>query len=141
MQRVPQLLRTVSDPQNTSTADIMRTQNVGFCRLAEKRPFYRRIRKRTNLLAPRKTCFAKSNPIVVTSPMDGSHSLLIRSDSSLALRCRKGAIHPIIRSPHRREQHRFVSLTRSSMLLDWLAIAVPVLLSAGMKCLGNSAGE
>jgi hypothetical protein len=30
-------------------------------------------------------CFAKSNPIVVTSPMDGSHSLLIRSDSSLAL--------------------------------------------------------
>jgi hypothetical protein len=29
--------------------------------------------------------------------MDGSHSLLIRSDSSLALRCRKGAIHPIIR--------------------------------------------
>src|SRR5262245_12091723 len=33
-----------------------------------------------------KTCFAKSNPIVVTSSMDGSHSLLIRSDSSLALR-------------------------------------------------------
>src|SRR5436190_11641399 len=30
--------------------------------------------------------------------MEGSHSLLIRSDSSLALRCRKGAIHPIIRS-------------------------------------------
>jgi hypothetical protein len=29
-------------------------------------------------------------------PMDGSHSLLIRSDSSLALRCRKGAIHPIM---------------------------------------------
>ena len=28
--------------------------------------------------------------------MDGSHSLLFRSDSSLALRCRKGAIHPII---------------------------------------------
>src|SRR5215468_9276204 len=26
--------------------------------------------------------------------MDGSHSLLIRLDSSLALRCRKGAIHP-----------------------------------------------
>jgi hypothetical protein len=26
--------------------------------------------------------------------MDGSHSLLIRSDSSLALRCRKGAIPP-----------------------------------------------
>src|SRR6516165_2895048 len=26
--------------------------------------------------------------------MDGSHSLLFRSDSSLALRCRKGAIHP-----------------------------------------------
>src|SRR5262249_58551992 len=45
--------------------------------------------------------FAKSNPIVVTSPMDGSHSLLFRSDSSLALRCRKGAIHPIIRSPRR----------------------------------------
>jgi putative ABC transport system substrate-binding protein len=42
------------------------------------------------------------NPIVVTSPMDGSHSLLIRLDSSLALRCRKGAIHPIIRSPRRR---------------------------------------
>src|SRR5262245_28646967 len=34
--------------------------------------------------------------------MDGSRSLLIRSDSSLALRCRKGAIHPIIRSPRRR---------------------------------------
>src|SRR5262252_8711924 len=34
--------------------------------------------------------------------MDGSHSLLIRSDSSLALRCRKGAIHPIIQSPRRR---------------------------------------
>jgi hypothetical protein len=51
-----------------------------------------------------KTCFAKSNPIVVTSPMDGSHSLLIRSDSSLALRCRKGAIHPIIRSPRRRRR-------------------------------------
>src|SRR5262245_35193035 len=34
--------------------------------------------------------------------MDGSHSLLIRLDSSLALRCRKGAIHPIIRSPRRR---------------------------------------
>jgi hypothetical protein len=33
--------------------------------------------------------------------MDGSHSLLIRSDSSLALRGRKGAIHPIIRSPRR----------------------------------------
>src|SRR6516162_140503 len=31
--------------------------------------------------------------------MDGSHSLLFRSDSSLALRCRKGAIHPIIQSP------------------------------------------
>src|SRR5262249_16686966 len=31
--------------------------------------------------------------------MDGSHSLL--SDSSLALRCRNGAIHPIIRSPRR----------------------------------------
>src|SRR5262249_26823330 len=30
--------------------------------------------------------------------MDGSHSLLFRSDSSLALRCRKRAIHPIIRS-------------------------------------------
>jgi len=45
------------------------------------------------------TCFAKSNPIVVTSPMDGSHSLLFRSDSSLALRCCKGAIHPIIRAP------------------------------------------
>src|SRR5262245_65977530 len=26
--------------------------------------------------------------------MDGSQSLLFRSDSSLALRCRKGAIHP-----------------------------------------------
>src|SRR5262249_1597755 len=26
-------------------------------------------------------------------------SLLFRSDSSLALRCRKGAIHPIIQSP------------------------------------------
>jgi hypothetical protein len=36
-----------------------------------------------------------------TSPMDGSHSLLFRPDSSLALRCRKGAIHPIIRSPRR----------------------------------------
>src|SRR6516164_10772541 len=34
--------------------------------------------------------------------MDGSHSLLFRSDSSLALRCRKGAIHPIIQSPRRR---------------------------------------
>src|SRR5262245_51975614 len=34
--------------------------------------------------------------------MDGCRSLLIRSDSSLALRCRKGAIHPIIRSPRRR---------------------------------------
>jgi hypothetical protein len=34
--------------------------------------------------------------------MDGSHSLLIRSDSSLALRCRNGAIHPIIRSPRQR---------------------------------------
>src|SRR5262245_45673513 len=34
--------------------------------------------------------------------MDGSHSLLIRSDSSLALRCRKGAMHPIIQSPRRR---------------------------------------
>src|SRR5499427_6045407 len=33
--------------------------------------------------------------------MDGSHLLLIRSDSSLALRCRKGAIHPIIQSAHR----------------------------------------
>src|SRR5262249_8562276 len=32
--------------------------------------------------------------------MDGSHSLLFRSDSSLALRCRKGAIHPIIQSSH-----------------------------------------
>src|SRR5262249_19327601 len=29
--------------------------------------------------APEKHCFAKSNPIAVTSPMDGSHSLLIRS--------------------------------------------------------------
>src|SRR5262249_50359360 len=28
--------------------------------------------------------------------MDGSNSLLIRTDSSLALRCRKGAIHPIL---------------------------------------------
>jgi len=28
--------------------------------------------------------------------MDGSLLLLVRSDSSLALRCRKGAIHPII---------------------------------------------
>jgi hypothetical protein len=31
------------------------------------------------------------------------------------------------------EQHRFVSLTRSSMLLDCLAIAVSVLLSAGIR--------
>src|SRR6516165_7483622 len=38
--------------------------------------------------------------------MDGSHSLLFRSDSSLALRCRKGAIHPIIRSPRRRSDGR-----------------------------------
>src|SRR5262249_14718188 len=40
----------------------------------------------------------RSSPNVfkwLTSPMDGSHSLLIRLDSSLALRCRKGAIHPI----------------------------------------------
>src|SRR5262245_25722370 len=43
-----------------------------------------------------------TNPIVATSPMDGSHSLLFRSDSSLALRCPKGAIHPITRSPRRR---------------------------------------
>jgi hypothetical protein len=32
-----------------------------------------------------------------------------------------------------RERFRFVSLTRSSMLLDWLAIAVSVLLSAGIR--------
>jgi hypothetical protein len=38
--------------------------------------------------------------------MDGSHSLLIRSDSSLALRCRKGAIHPIIRSARLRGGQR-----------------------------------
>jgi hypothetical protein len=31
------------------------------------------------------------------------------------------------------ERLRFVSLTRSSMLLDWLAIAVSVLLSAGIR--------
>src|SRR5215467_4689819 len=31
------------------------------------------------------------------------------------------------------EQHRFVSLTRSSMVLDCLAIAVSVLLSAGIR--------
>ena len=31
------------------------------------------------------------------------------------------------------QQHRFVSLTRSSMLLDCLAIAVSVLLSAGIR--------
>jgi hypothetical protein len=31
------------------------------------------------------------------------------------------------------EQHRFVSLTLSSMLLDCLAIAVSVLLSAGIR--------
>src|SRR5215831_7517826 len=52
--------------------------------------------------------------------MDGSHSLLFRSDSSLALRCRKGAIHPIIRSPAERagslEVDEQVKLGR---LLDW----------------------
>src|SRR5215813_903083 len=36
------------------------------------------------------------------SNLAGSNSLLIRTDSSLALRCRKGAIHPITRSPRRR---------------------------------------
>src|SRR5262249_35843643 len=44
--------------------------------------------------------------------MDGSRSLLIRSDSSLALRCRKGAIHPITRSPRRRAQAALSSQRR-----------------------------
>ena len=35
------------------------------------------------------------------------------------------------------QQHRFVSLTRSSMLLDFLAIAVSVLLSAVSEMLGQ----
>jgi hypothetical protein len=38
-----------------------------------------------------------------------------------------------ITSSGARERRRFVSLTRSSMLLDWLAIAVSVLLSAGIR--------
>jgi len=42
--------------------------------------------------------------------MDGSHSLLFRSDSSLALRCRKGAIHPIIQLARQRGQRQFATL-------------------------------
>ena len=51
-----------------------------------------------------RTSVRHSNELVWRSPMDGSHSLLFRSDSSLALRCRKGAIHPITRSPRRRSR-------------------------------------
>jgi hypothetical protein len=47
-----------------------------------------------------------------------------------------------ITSSGARERRRFVSLTRSSMLLDWLAIAVSVLLSAGIRnAWGNNAGD
>jgi len=45
--------------------------------------------------------------------MDGSHSLLFRSDSSLALRCRKGAIHPIIQGAERQLAHLITLSTQS----------------------------
>src|SRR6516225_2435209 len=60
--------------------------------------------------------------------MDGSHSLLFRSDSSLALRCRKGAIHPIIQSPRRADAVAPKRTIMRAIGLVLLSIAIMALL-------------
>jgi len=64
---------------------------------------------------------------------------LLRPRRERPCHCRTAKEHDELAAPHSItlvgacEQHRFVSLTRSSMLLDCLAIAVSVLLSAGIR--------
>jgi hypothetical protein len=62
-------------------------------------------------------------PIVVISLMGGSLFLVIRQNTSLARRCRKGAIHHITRSPRRRAQARWAALRSRVSLLDRQALA------------------
>src|SRR5262249_12548737 len=52
--------------------------------------------------------------------MDGSLFLVIRQNTSLARRCRKGAIHPIIRSPRRRARAVSVRTLRPMSFLGGL---------------------
>src|SRR5262245_15163343 len=76
--------------------------------------------------------------------MDGSHSLLFRSDSSLALRCRKGAIHPITRSPRRRDRpsgHQFCALSRASTIFFASATIASLGLFSSVAGLSASADD